>query len=138
MISIVLNTATRYLLPVMLLFSIFLLLRGHNEPGGGFVGGLVAAAGFALYSLASGVDAARRALQLDPHSLIGGGLLLALGSGTFSIALGQPLLTGYWATLDLPMVGEVNLGTPLIFDIGVYLVVMGVTLMIIFQLEEEE
>lgn len=138
MLSLVLRTATRFLLPLMLLFSIFLLLRGHNEPGGGFVAGLVAAAAFALYSLASDVDAARHALQFDPHSLIGIGLLLALASGAAPLFSGTQFLTGQWTQLALPVVGQFDLGTPLFFDIGVFLVVLGVTLMIIFSLEEEE
>lgn len=137
MISLILHTATRYLLPLMLLFSIFLLLRGHNEPGGGFVAGLVAASGFALYALAAGVASAQRALQIDPHLLIGSGLFLALVSGAFSLLLGQQLLTGLWFTLTLPIFGELELGTPLIFDIGVYMVVSGVMLMIILALAEE-
>jgi multicomponent Na+:H+ antiporter subunit B len=135
--SLILRTATRYLLPLLLLFSIFLLLRGHNEPGGGFVAGLVAAAAFALYSLAADVGAARRALQFDPHSLIGVGLLLALIMGVWPLLIGQSFLTGQWISLYLPGIGEFELGSSLFFDIGVFLVVLGVTLMIIFSLEEE-
>lgn len=137
MISIILRTATRYLLPLMLLFSIFLLLRGHNEPGGGFVAGLVAASAFALYSLAENVNKARRILQLDPHTLIGVGLLVAVATGLVPFLLGEPFLTGEWGYVNLPGLGQVELGSPFFFDIGVYLVVWGVTLMIIFSLAEE-
>jgi multicomponent Na+:H+ antiporter subunit B len=137
MISLILRTATKYLLPLMLLFSIFLLLRGHNEPGGGFVGGLVAASAFALYALASGVPTARRALMVTPHTLIGSGLLIALGSGILPLFLGQEFLTMYWADLHLPLLGDLEVGTPLFFDIGVYLVVIGAALLIIFSLAEE-
>lgn len=137
MISLVLRTATRYLLPLLLLFSIFLLLRGHNEPGGGFAGGLVAASAFALYSLATDVPSARRALQIDPHTLIGLGLLLALVDGVVPLLLGDQFLTGYWFDIELPTFGHIEVGSPLLFDSGVYLVVLGVILMIIFTLAEE-
>lgn len=137
MFSIVLRTATRYLLPLMLLFSVFLLLRGHNEPGGGFTGGLVAAAAFALYALSNGVRAARQILQFDVHTLIGFGLLTALVSGLVPWLSGQPFLTGVWGKLSTPWRSIVELGTPMFFDIGVYLVVLGVALMILFTLAEE-
>ena len=135
--SLILRTATRYLLPLLLLFSIFLLLRGHNEPGGGFVAGLVAAAAFALYALATDVPSAQRILQFDPHTLIGSGLLLALFVGVWPLLQGEALLTGHWEDLRLPFFGSLELGSALFFDIGVYLVVLGVTSMIIFTLAEE-
>jgi multicomponent Na+:H+ antiporter subunit B len=137
MISLILRTATKYLMPLLLMFSLFLLFRGHNEPGGGFVAGLVAAAAFSLYALASGVPAAKRALQLNPHTLIGSGLLLSLGAGVYPMLNGMQFLTGIWSEFHLLGFGEVELGTPFIFDIGVYLVVLGVTLLIIFSLAEE-
>jgi len=122
------------MLPLLLLFSIFLLYRGHNEPGGGFVGGLVAAGAFALYAMAYDVPGAKRLLRIEPRSLIGVGLLFAVGSGIIGIVMGAPFLTGKWTTEDLPLLGKV--GTPLLFDIGVYLVVIGVVLTIIFSLME--
>jgi multicomponent Na+:H+ antiporter subunit B len=135
--SLILGTATRFLLTLLLTFSVFLLLRGHNEPGGGFVGGLVAAAAFALYALAFDPTSARRALRIDPRTLIAVGLLLAVASGLVGLALGQPFLTGEWAEVHLPGLPALDLGTPLFFDIGVYLVVVGVTLTIILALAEE-
>jgi len=125
-------------MPVLLLFSVFLLLRGHNEPGGGFSGGLVAAAAFVLYRFAFGAEAARRALPADPRSLIGAGLLVAIGSGTLALLAGRPLLTSLWARVPVPGFGELDVGTPLLFDVGVYLAVVGVTLSIILSLAEEE
>ena len=135
--SLILRTATRFLLTLLLLFSIFMLLRGHNEPGGGFVGGLVAAAAFALYAIAYDPVAARRAVRIDPRTLISIGLLAAVGSGLLALIRGRPFLTGQWGALRLPGLGSVDLGTPLLFDIGVYLVVLGVTLTIILALAEE-
>ena len=135
MTSLILSTATRFLLPLLLLFSIFLLLRGHNEPGGGFVGGLVAATAFVLYALAYGVEMAQRVLYVHPRILIGTGLLAAAGSGLFAVVNQQPFLTGLWSEHEVPVLGKV--GTPLLFDVGVYLVVVGITLMIIFSLAED-
>ena len=90
--SLILSTATRYLLPLLLLFSIFLLLRGHYEPGGGFVGGLVAAAAFALNVIAFGVPRTREILRLDPRVLIGSGVLLAAISGMIAWLSVKPYL----------------------------------------------
>lgn len=137
MTSLILSTASRLLLPVVLLFSIFILLRGHNQPGGGFVGGLIAAAAFALHAIAFGVKKTRSLLGLDPRSLIGLGLFVALVSAMVSLVLGQPFFTGQWIKLSFGSLGELDLGTPLVFDIGVYLTVIGVTLTIILSLAEE-
>jgi multicomponent Na+:H+ antiporter subunit B len=130
--SLILQTATRYLLPLLLLFSFFLLLRGHNEPGGGFVGGLVAAAAFILYAVAFDVAATRRALGVDLHTLVGIGLFCAAGSGMLGLLQQAPYMTGQWGTQVLPVLGKI--GTPLLFDVGVYLVVIGVILLILFSL----
>ena len=136
--SIILSTATRFLMPMILLFSAFLLLRGHHLPGGGFVGGLIAAAAFALYTFAFSAREARLLLRTDPRSLIGLGLLLALASGGASVVRGRPFLTGQWQTFTLPQWGSVKLGTPLLFDLGIYLVVMGATLAMILTMAERE
>jgi multicomponent Na+:H+ antiporter subunit B len=136
MTSLILSAATRYLLPLLLLFSIFLLLRGHNEPGGGFAGGLVAAAAFTLYAIAHNVAEAKKVLYLNPRTLIAVGLLVAVSSGLISLLAGYPFMTGLWSSQSLPVLGKV--GTPLLFDIGVYLVVIGITLLIILSLAEEE
>lgn len=133
--SVILATAIRLLLPLMLLFSLFLLLRGHNEPGGGFVGGLVVAAAFALYTLAHGAHEGRRMLRIDPLRLVAIGLLIALTSGLLPLLIGLPFLTGLWSSLPAPVIGHA--GTPLLFDLGVYLLVAGIALLIIFSLMEE-
>jgi multicomponent Na+:H+ antiporter subunit B len=136
MSSLILSTATRYLLPLLLLFSVFLLLRGHNDPGGGFVGGLVAAAALALYGLAFTSAEARRFLNIEPRYLIGVGLLIALSSGLIAVIFqGQPFMTGVWGSVELPALGKP--GTPLLFDLGVYLVVVGVVMTILLALSED-
>ncbi len=133
--SLIFAIATRYLFPLLLLFSLFLLLRGHNELGGGFVGGLVAAAAFALYTFAFDVEQARQLLHVDPRVLIGVGLLTSATSGVPALLKGAPFLTGLWLPNPVPILGKV--GTPLLFDVGVYLLVVGVVLQIVFVLAEE-
>lgn len=133
--SIILYTATRYLLPLMILFSIFIWLRGHNEPGGGFVGGLIASAAFALYAIANGTSEARALLRVDPRGLIGIGLLMTVGSGLIPLFAGYPFLFGIWGEVEIPVLHK--LGTPLLFDTGVYLTVIGVVVLIIFELFED-
>ena len=137
MTSLILATAARYLLSLFLVFSIFILMRGHDQPGGGFIGGLIAAAAFALNAVAFDARTARRTLRTDPRNLIPIGLLIALGSGILPLLAGDPFLTGLWFTAYVPGLGELTLGTPLVFDCGVYLVVIGVTLTMILTLAEE-
>jgi multicomponent Na+:H+ antiporter subunit B len=134
--SIVLRTASRLLVGLLLMFSIFLLLRGHNEPGGGFIGGLVAAAAFVLYGLAAEEASARQALHFDTRSFIASGLLIAGASALFPLLFGMPFLTGVWGTFRL-FGTVVELGTPVIFDIGVYIAVIGVALTIVLAMAEE-
>jgi multisubunit Na+/H+ antiporter MnhB subunit len=133
--SSILQTATRFLMPLLLLFAIFLLWRGHNEPGGGFVGGLVVAASFVLYLMANGVDAARRALVVDPATLLGGGLFLALVSGVPAALMGRPFMTALWTRVGTGR-AALDVGTPLLFDVGVFLAVIGVVLTIVFTLAD--
>ncbi|MFG0335882.1 MAG: Na+/H+ antiporter subunit B [Maioricimonas sp. JB049] len=135
--TVILRTASRALLPLLLLFSLFLFLRGHNEPGGGFVGGLIATGAIALYAMVHGVAAARQVLRTSPRMLIGCGLLLGLGSGLIPVLFGYSFLTGLWTSATVPVLGELHLGTPLLFDLGVYSVVTGVTLAFVLILLNE-
>jgi len=138
--SLILRTAALLVLPLQLLFSIFLLLRGHDEPGGGFIGGLVAAGALALYLYASDVKALNRLLRISPKDLLAVGLLLGLLATVPAIFLGEAFFTAQWLEISL---GDnlIKLSTVLIFDIGVYLTVVG-TLVTMFsalaetQLEE--
>lgn len=137
MSSLILRTATRLLQPLLLFFSLFLLVRGHDEPGGGFVGGLTAAAAFALNAIAYGTACARRTLRADPRTLAGAGLVVALTSAAISLALGRPLMSGIWTTVRVPGLASLDVGTPLLFDVGVYLVVLGAALTVILEMGEE-
>ena len=133
MISSILQTATRVLMPLLLLFAVFLLLRGHNAPGGGFVGGLVVSAAFILHATAYGVEASRRVLMIDASTLLGIGLSVALGSALPSALVGRPFMSALWGNLGRGDAG-VPVGTPLVFDVGVFLAVIGVVLTIAFML----
>ena len=133
--SVILATVSRLLTGLLLVFSVFLLLRGHNLPGGGFSGGLVAASAFVLFAFASGFPAARRVLFFTPHVIIGFGLVVAIVAGLAGNVAGLPFLTGLWDKTPLPVIGK--LGTPLLFDVGVYFAVLGVTTLIVFSLGED-
>ena len=135
--SVMLNLATKYLFWPLLILSLVVLYRGHNLPGGGFIGGLIAAFPFILIMLAAGVDVARAKLKVSPMTLIVMGLSVATFSSMSAWFAGETFMTGLWLPeFTLPMLGKMHLGTPLVFDIGVYLAVVGFCLTVIFQLEE--
>ena len=129
-----LRMVARPVLLLLTIISVVVLVRGHNEPGGGFVGGLVAGAALALYAMALGLRSARQVLGIDPRTLIYFGLLAAAVSGLPALFSGLEFMTGLCSAQALPVIGK--LGTPLLFDVGVYLVVIGITLTIIFALME--
>ncbi len=135
--SLILSTSTRALSPLILVFSIFIMLRGHHLPGGGFIGGMVAGGAFALFLVSEGVDVGRKAVAVPPRLLVAGGLFLAMAAGIVGLVQEGAFLTGIWWELTVPLLGVVKLGTPLFFDIGVYFLVAGMTVMILFTLAEE-
>ncbi len=137
--SLVLNAATRLLVALMLVFSFYMLLRGHNEPGGGFIGGLIGSIGFVLYAIAHGTRAARQALRLDPAAIAMAGLGIALIAGLLAAFAGAPFFTGQWLFLGGTEGGDKGfpVSSVLLFDIGVYLVVIGAILTLVLALEEE-
>jgi len=132
--SIILRAGVTFLLPLMLLASVVILLRGHNEPGGGFVGGLTAAAAFLVHLLAFGPTRCRELLPLSPERIAALGLVIALGSGLPALLFGDPLFAAGWTVFE-PIPG-VKIGTPLIFDVGVHLTVMGAVLLMILSIAE--
>jgi multicomponent Na+:H+ antiporter subunit A len=135
--SLILRTTTRFLFTLLVLYSFFLLLRGHDAPGGGFIGGLIAAGAFALYLMAFGADGLRTLLPVPPRTLLSVGLLVAAASGALALVERLPYLTSRWTTLPFGPGGEpLKLGTPLVFDVGVYLVVIGFILTFALDLEE--
>jgi multicomponent Na+:H+ antiporter subunit B len=135
--TLILRTVAPVITVVMVAFSIFVMLRGHNEPGGGFIGGLIAACALAVYGIAAGPAALRRALRADPLAYAGLGVLLAGLSGLVGAAFGLPYLTGLWTSFAIGET-EVSLATPMLFDAGVYLVVFGTLSAMALALEEGE
>jgi multicomponent Na+:H+ antiporter subunit B len=131
--SLILRTMAPFLTGLMLVFSLVVTLRGHNAPGGGFIGGLLAASALALYALAFGVAPTRRLLRLHPMAIAGGGLALSAVSGLASLAYGVPFMTGLWFhALGL------DFSTVMSFDLGVYFVVLGAFSSVLLALEERE
>ena len=109
-----------------------MLLRGHYYPGGGFVGGLVASIAFVLHSFANGTEATMKILKHKPLSLIPVGLAISTVSVTIPMLFGLPAMTGLWLEEPIPVIGMI--GSSLFFDLGVYLVVIGVVLTILFTI----
>ena len=135
--TVIFRTIAPLIVAVMLVFSVFVLLRGHNEPGGGFIGGLIAASAIVIYGMAAGVPEVRRALKVDPLGFAGFGVFIAGLSGLLSLFVAAPFLTGLWAFPDLGGV-RIALSTPLLFDIGVFLTVFGAMTAIVLALETGE
>jgi multicomponent Na+:H+ antiporter subunit B len=127
--TLIFRTVAPLLAGTMLLFSMIILLRGHNDAGGGFIGGLIAASGAAVLGMAQGVGAVRRILRLNPIVIAGLGVVLATASGLLSALVGAPFLTGQWLPLHV-------FGTPGLFDVGVYLVVFGTVTAVVLALED--
>nr|WP_298169578.1 monovalent cation/H+ antiporter subunit A [uncultured Pseudomonas sp.] len=131
---LILATLSRVLLPMALLVSVFIFLRGHNLPGGGFIAGLVTAVALILQYVASGVQWTQSRLPLNYHRMAGSGVLLAGLTGAGSWWFDKPFLTSAFGHFDIPLVGDVELATAMLFDLGVYLTVVGATLLILANL----
>ncbi|UTW07158.1 monovalent cation/H+ antiporter subunit A [Pseudomonas benzenivorans] len=131
---LILATLSRVLLPMALLISVFIFLRGHNLPGGGFIAGLVTAVALILQYVANGVQWTQSRLPLNYHRMAGSGVLLAGLTGLGSWVFGKPFLTSAFGHWGLPLVGEIELATAMLFDLGVYLTVVGATLLILANL----
>lgn len=126
--SLILDTVTRGAFPLVFVFSLYLLFVGHNAPGGGFVGGLTAGVAFVLLYTGGGVARVREVVGIRYETLLGAGLLLAGGTGLASLVLGEPFLSSAILKWHPPLMGEIKLVTVLFFDIGVYMIVVGLVL----------
>lgn len=133
--SLILRTVSRLMMPLLLLLSIYMLLRGHNLPGGGFIGGLLAASAIILQIVAFGPKTARRILPVNYLLLAAFGVFFGAIWGLPAMVAGLPYMQAFWLPEPIPGVGK--LGTPVLFDIGVYLTVIGVTTKIALLLVEE-
>ena len=136
--SVILQLAAKHIRWLMILFALIALLRGHNYPGGGFIGGMLAALGIVFNGFAFDSGKAREKLRMQPEVYIALGLVMSLLSILPSIIKKTTLMTGIWVQLTLPVLGDLKLGTPLLFDIGVFFTVIGVTLLFFFSLTLKE
>lgn len=134
--SYLLEQAAKIVTPLLLVLSIFVLYRGHNEPGGGFIGGLMAASAIGFYSIAFGPARTRAVIPWKPHRWMALGVLLSLLSGLWGWLYDKPFLSGLWRKLPSETFGT-KLGTPLLFDLGVYITVIGVTVSMLLVFEED-
>ncbi|MFO7979108.1 MAG: MnhB domain-containing protein [Bacteroidales bacterium] len=135
--TILLQIAARHLQPLLIILSVVVLYRGHNEPGGGFIGGLMLGSAYILQAMAMGVQKTQKALYFKPLNLTASGLLLAIISGLPGLFAGSPFMSGRWATLFEGTFMELKLGTPLLFDAGVYVTVAGMLMLVMFSIMEE-
>lgn len=133
--TLILSTVLKALIPLFIGFATYMFFRGHNNPGGGFIAGLIASIPIMLHTMVFGYKVTSKIFNINPRLIAVLGLLIAFLSGTFSVFEGHPYLTPIWVDEKLPLIGKV--GTPIFFDLGVFFVVFGVVLQITFLLTEE-
>jgi multicomponent K+:H+ antiporter subunit A len=130
--------ATRVLLPLAIVVGVFIFLRGHNQPGGGFIAGLVVAIALLMQYMASGFAWADRQRKFDPHTMLGAGILIAGLTGVASFVFGKPFLTSTFAYLTWPVVGKFEVASAMAFDLGVFLTVVGTVMLALSQISRVE
>lgn len=128
---LILESLSKMLLPLALMVSFFIFLRGHNDPGGGFIAGLVTSVALVLLYIGNGIDWVERRMTINYRAVAGSGLLIAGLTGLGSLFFDHPFLTTAFGYFDLPLIGEIELATALLFDGGVFLAVVGATLLIL-------
>ncbi|STC68877.1 Na+/H+ antiporter subunit A [Corynebacterium pilosum] len=140
--SLMVDVVTRVLFPSMMALSLYFFFAGHNAPGGGFAGGLVAALAITLRYLAGGRDELEETLPIDPAKILGTGLILSAAAAVIPMFRGQPPLTSDFAEVTLPLIGEIAIPSALLFDAGVYIIVVGLIMHILTSmgghLDQEE
>lgn len=136
--SIIVDVTAKLILPSAALFALQLLLVGHDRPGGGFIGGLVAGAAIALVFVAGGIDDVRTLVPVAPWTILGGGLVVAASTATVPLLLGEPVLDSWKVEIPLWVLGDAKISSALVFDIGVAAVVVGLVFMIFEAFGEEE
>ncbi|WP_037985926.1 Na(+)/H(+) antiporter subunit B [Thalassobacillus devorans] len=135
--DLILRTATTLIAFILLAFSIYLFFAGHNKPGGGFIGGLMTSTAIVLMYMAYGMKAVSKIIPINFRVVIPIGLLIAIATGIGSFLFGQPFLSQTFAYFQLPILGKTELATALLFDLGVYLTVIGVTMTIILTIAQD-
>lgn len=136
--TVILQIAQKYVRFLLLIFAVVALLRGHNHPGGGFIAGLLAGLSIVMKGFAFNIEQVRSQLRISPSGFMGLGLTLVVFSTLPSILSGEAFMTGFWTTVSIPIAGDIKLGTPLLFDTGVFFTVIGVTLIFLFSLKNAE
>lgn len=127
----------QWMFPVIILLAAYLFLRGHDSPGGGFVAGVAMAAGFILQYMAAGTVWVENRLRILPVYWIAGGLLIAAGMGIIPLLLGDAFLTSYFRYLEVPLLGKIPLASASIFDLGVFSLVVGATVLMLIALAHQ-
>ncbi|RJE83886.1 Na(+)/H(+) antiporter subunit B [Paenibacillus sp. 1011MAR3C5] len=135
--DVILKSVTRVAAVIISTFSIYLFMNGHHNPGGGFIGGLSTASAIVLLFLSFGIEKVRENIRVDFKKLAAVGVLIALGTGMAGVVFGQPFLTQAFGYYDLPIFGNTELASALIFDTGVALAVIGTAVNIILSISED-
>jgi multicomponent Na+:H+ antiporter subunit B len=136
--DVILQTVTKSIAFIILTFSIYIFFAGHHNPGGGFIGGLITSSGLVLFFLAYDMETMKKVIPIDFKNIIALGLLIAVATGMGSFVFGEPFLTHTFGHFDLPILGDTELATALLFDLGVYFTVVGVTMTIILTIGEDD
>jgi multicomponent K+:H+ antiporter subunit A len=126
-----------WLSPVILVFALYLLIRGHDLPGGGFAAGVTLSIALSLLYMASGTRAVEARLRVRPLNWVAFGLLIAATTGIGALFFGHPFLTSEFRYVDLPVLGEVPMASALLFDLGVFLLVVGATALILIAIAHQ-
>ncbi|KAB2331122.1 Na(+)/H(+) antiporter subunit B [Cytobacillus depressus] len=134
--DVLLRTVTKAAIVIILTFSIYLFFGGHHNPGGGFIGGLSVAAGLVLLFLAFDIETVRKNIPIDFKKMAGFGVLIAVLTGVSSLFFGEPFLNQTFGHFHLPIFGETELATAVLFDVGVALAVIGTAITIILSISE--
>ncbi|MGM8216235.1 Na(+)/H(+) antiporter subunit B [Bacillaceae bacterium W0354] len=135
--DLILRTTTHLIAFILLGFSVYLFFAGHNSPGGGFIGGLMTSAAFILMYMTYGFNSIQKILPVNFRVVLAAGLFIAALTGVGSFVFDAPFLTHSFGHFDLPLLGDTELATAVLFDLGVYLVVVGVTMTIILTIAND-
>jgi multicomponent Na+:H+ antiporter subunit B len=136
--NVMLHTITKIVTFIILTFSIFLFFAGHNNPGGGFIGGLMTASALLLMYVGFDMKSIKKAIPFNFVHMIAAGLAISILTGIASMLFGYPYLTQFDQYVTIPLLGEFHLTTALPFDLGIYLVVVGISLQIILTIAEDD
>ena len=126
-----------WLFPAIVVLALYLLIRGHDLPGGGFVAGVTMSVALILQYMAAGTRSVEGRLRVRPLVWIGAGLLVAVGTGLAALPVGYPFLTTWFSYADVPIIGDVPLASALLFDLGVFLLVIGATALILIAIAHQ-